>query len=206
MLQRDLPRDKQRQLMDTKTALSRNSRHGHDMSSGYAHEPLQLNEEEVRKVKYLQACIDARPVKKDCVRAYHTTTYRAAATMLAEGCRPSTSYNWVAGRGNEERYFCVTLLSPVAFGFPQGEWKRRMLLNNFGKEAGGDDGSPKSCKSCKSSRSNNSDWVREQRAQVCLVVDVPVPPLRDARTALEQHNNESIRSSLGVLGLRNPKP
>ncbi|CAE7239991.1 unnamed protein product [Symbiodinium sp. CCMP2592] len=195
MQQRELSKEKQRQLLDLKTALARTSRHGHDMTSGYSHEPQQLNEEEARRVKFLQACVDAKPLKKDCVRAYHTTTYKAAAAMLAEGCRPSTSYNWLAGRSlNDERFFCVTLLSPIAFGFPQGEWKRRMLLNNFGREAGGDEGSPKSCRSCKSTRSNSSDWVREQRVQVCLVVDVPVPSLRDARTAPEQRHNESIRS------------
>lgn len=195
MQQRELSKEKQRQLLDLKTALARTSRHGHDMTSGYSHEPQQLNEEEARRVKFLQACVDAKPLKKDCVRAYHPTTYKAAAAMLAEGCRPSTSYNWLAGRSlNDERFFCVTLLSPIAFGFPQGEWKRRMLLNNFGREAGGDEGSPKSCRSCKSTRSNSSDWVREQRAQVCLVVDVPVPSLRDARTAPEQRHNESIRS------------
>ena len=39
-------------------------------------------------------------VLKCQVRAYHTTTYKVAAAMLAEGCRPSTSYNWLAGSTN----------------------------------------------------------------------------------------------------------
>ena len=53
--------------------------------SRYAYEPSQLNEDEKRKVKYLQACIDARPLKKDCATRLPREDPTQSLAFLAGG-------------------------------------------------------------------------------------------------------------------------